>query len=518
MQLKKMLLYLFVTGVVASCTNEELLPEKDGNANSVENVVFTIEDWKTETGTRTIIQYGGYSLWNNRYFNEICVVPNVDDSNGMVAVQFPLSSLTTPGPVSQSASTLSTDANSGWNMKNGVEYIAYYPSYGGRVDKVSFELDVPKEYQSGTYNFDMPCDMMYAKATANSSTISFNFQRKYSLLGLRLTNVPSKNWKSLTLSNSNGDKVFNRAGTLNVLSGVVTPNKNDYFSNYVILNPTVKDGSIFLLFPTLPTTTGELSCVLVDDIGNRYVTTFPSKNVKEGYFYELYKNGLTLDNLENGHEFVNLGLPSGLLWATMNVGATEITNTGDYFAWGETEPHADGIYNLECYKWWNGDYLSNGVEWMTKYASYVDNKTTLDLEDDAARVNWGGRWRTPTENEMQELIDNCYWVWKDNYNSTGVNGWMVFMAKSAKYKGKYTIGELTRPYSISDIHIFVPAVKHRYTGMTGYSNYCHYWLSTVYEDNNAMARTMVMWTGSRNINADGREYACPIRAVFKRDK
>ncbi len=110
----------------------------------------------------------------------------------------------------------------------------------------------------------------------------------------------------------------------------------------------------------------------------------------------------------NGHEYINLGLPSGTLWATCNVGANSPEEYGDYFAFGETEPKE--FYALETYKWGNGETNA----FLTKYCTnsdwgIVDNKTILDKEDDAAFVNWGGNWRTPTLEEFQELMDYCAW-------------------------------------------------------------------------------------------------------------
>ena len=104
----------------------------------------------------------------------------------------------------------------------------------------------------------------------------------------------------------------------------------------------------------------------------------------------------------NGHEYVDLGLPSGIKWATCNVGATTPEEYGDYFAWGETQPK--DYYDWSTYKYCNGDEYS-----ITKYCTRstygtVDIKTTLELSDDAARVNWGGKWRMPTIEEQKELL------------------------------------------------------------------------------------------------------------------
>ena len=125
----------------------------------------------------------------------------------------------------------------------------------------------------------------------------------------------------------------------------------------------------------------------------------------------------------NGHAWVDLGLPSGLKWATCNVGATKPEKYGNYYAWGETEPKT--TYNWDTYKWCKGSSST-----LTKYntkSSYgtVDNKTVLELADDAARANWGGAWRMPTDAEWTELLENCTWTWTSDYNGTGVKGRIV---------------------------------------------------------------------------------------------
>ncbi len=157
----------------------------------------------------------------------------------------------------------------------------------------------------------------------------------------------------------------------------------------------------------------------------------------------------------NGYEYVDLALPSGLKWATMNVGATSPEDYGGYYAWGETEENNN--YEWSTYKWRNGSY-----DTMTKYCtdSYygtVDNKTVLDPEDDVAHVKWGGSWRMPTEAEQDELRNNCTWTWT---TQNGVNGYKV-------------IG----PNGNS---IFLPAAGYRY-GAEVYSrgSYGGYWSSSL---------------------------------------
>ena len=139
-------------------------------------------------------------------------------------------------------------------------------------------------------------------------------------------------------------------------------------------------------------------------------------------------------------EAVDLGLPSGLKWATFNVGATKPEAYGDYFSWGETEPKSN--YGWAMYKWCNGSENT-----QTKYntnSSYgtVDNKTVLDPEDDAAHVNWGGSWRMPTDEEWTELRTKCtcIWTFQNGVNGrlvTGPNGNSIFLpAAGLRYDSK----------------------------------------------------------------------------------
>ena len=122
----------------------------------------------------------------------------------------------------------------------------------------------------------------------------------------------------------------------------------------------------------------------------------------------------------NGHAYVDLGLPSGTKWATMNVGATSETDYGLYFAWGETEGYANA--STKAFRWSDYKWTEDGGSTMTKYNA-TDGKTVLDLEDDAVAANWGGSWKMPTEAQFQELLNtaNCTNEWT---TVNGVNGYL----------------------------------------------------------------------------------------------
>lgn len=118
----------------------------------------------------------------------------------------------------------------------------------------------------------------------------------------------------------------------------------------------------------------------------------------------------------SGVEAVDLGLPSGTRWASVNLGATSATAAGLFYAWGETDGYlpdgSDGhTFNWSNYKWCNGSRESQGKYCTTSEYGTVDNKVILDLADDAAYINWGDEWRTPTSEEVSELFDNTSSVW-----------------------------------------------------------------------------------------------------------
>ena len=120
----------------------------------------------------------------------------------------------------------------------------------------------------------------------------------------------------------------------------------------------------------------------------------------------------------NGHEYVDLGL--SVKWATCNVGAQNPEDYGEYYAWGETR--AKTIYTLKGYRFRASGDAPHNVK-FSKYdpddKSGPFSKKVLELDDDVANVKWGGNWRMPTKEEMEELVWNCDWVWT---TQNGVNG------------------------------------------------------------------------------------------------
>ena len=175
----------------------------------------------------------------------------------------------------------------------------------------------------------------------------------------------------------------------------------------------------------------------------------------------------------NGHEWVDLGLPSGLKWACCNVGASSPEEYGDYFAWGETDSKSN--------------YTEDNC--ATKGQNIGDIAGT---SRDAARVNWGDSWRMPRASEIEELVDNCTWTWitqngNNGYRITGPNG----------------------------NNIFLPAAGYRFgssSDCVGFSG--HYWGSTPVENNTQSAYNLIFYSGRYLRSWNFRDFGQCVRPVI----
>ena len=226
------------------------------------------------------------------------------------------------------------------------------------------------------------------------------------------------------------------------------------------------------------------------------VGRLPNTTPSEGHPNDIAPSLQVITNRNKGipiPEAIDLGLPSGIKWASFNLGASTPEEYGDYYAWGETGPKE--IYSWETYKWCMGSDVT-----MTKYCQiaiygyegFTDGKTVLDPEDDAACMVLGGKWRMPTDAEWNELRETCTWKWT---TQKGVNG---------------RLG--TGPNGNS---IFFPAAGLRYStyledlvGTRGY-----YWTSSLISDSPYRARRGDLGSGMVSWSYGDRYYGQSIRSV-----
>ena len=194
----------------------------------------------------------------------------------------------------------------------------------------------------------------------------------------------------------------------------------------------------------------------------------------------------------NGHDYVDLGLPSGTLWATCNVGASSPEDHGDYFAWGETTTKSS--YSWSTYKYCNGSY-----DKLTKYCNsssygnngFTDNLTVLQSSDDAATANWGSGWCMPTKAQWKELKDNTTITWT---RQNGVRG---------------------RKFTASNGNsLFLPAAGYRYeSGLYYFVSFGYYWSSSLYTDFPYFAWLLSFRSDYCSMDGNGRDYGQSVRPV-----
>lgn len=199
------------------------------------------------------------------------------------------------------------------------------------------------------------------------------------------------------------------------------------------------------------------------------------------------------DGKINGHTYVDLGLPSGTLWAACNLGANSPEDYGSYFAWGETQPKS--VYAWDSYAYVS--YDDNGNLHITKYNPSnhyygpVDNLTTLLPGDDAARVNWGSDWQIPTKAKWEELISNTTVTWT---TQNGVDGRLFTATNGAE--------------------LFLPTAGRRYNS----SVYCNdtisfYWSSSLRTDFPSYAWGIWSGSGFCEVSNFARSVGQSVRAV-----
>ena len=200
-------------------------------------------------------------------------------------------------------------------------------------------------------------------------------------------------------------------------------------------------------------------------------------------------DSITLKKTTNGHKYVDLGL--SVKWATSNIGANSPEESGYYFSWGETV--SKSWYDWNTYNLCDGSRLT-----MNKYCNKssfgtIDSKTQLDLEDDAAQVNWGGSWRMPTKEEQDELRDtnNCKWVFE---TKNGVSGYSIISKKNGN-------------------SIFLPITGYYNEDKNLMTGEGYYWSRTLYVDYCNNARLLQLTPNKVSSTMMPRYYGLPIRPV-----
>ena len=200
----------------------------------------------------------------------------------------------------------------------------------------------------------------------------------------------------------------------------------------------------------------------------------------------------------NGFDYVDLGLPSGTLWATCNVGASSPSDYGLYFQWGDTQGYtADQVGTGEGQKKFASDESDYKLGVYPNYTKYTVTGATLELEDDAAHANMGGDWHIPTPIQIRELLNNTTNTWT---TQDGVNG-RLFTSKKDGTKS-----------------IFIPAAGSAWDGSVRDSGIgADVWSSLLNAGNASYGQGLYFSSGVADLYGSSRCYGFSVRGVIDKN-
>ncbi len=440
---------------LAGCADDESF-----DMVQVREIRATLNGFKSEEGAETRTAYnisevsGFQTLW----------------AAGDVLGIYPIGGDQVTFPISDGVGTTTAKFDGGsWALRGTYKYAAYYPFSADcySIDQTAIPVSFAGQTQYGnnTMSHLAAVDFMAAAGTQPSTNGSVNLQFNHvgCFLRMQFTMPVAATFTEVAITSPGVN--FTVKGTVNLAA--TTPS----------LTPTASTSKLLLKLRNIRTTAANqtitlymmvapddllgktLTFTVKDDKGNQYSKTAAGKKMVATYAYNYPFTlevsgtggstsgggwGASLD--PNGHSYVDLGLPSGALWATCNVGATSPEEYGNHYAWGETSTKL--LYRWINYKhcksvtfdeWGNTESATIAKYCTGSYPGEVDYLTVLEPQDDVASVSWGGDWRMPTKEDFQELMNECTWSFgQENYVrgcrvTSKTNGKSIFLPNLGSY-------------------------------------------------------------------------------------
>ena len=389
-----------------SCSSE--FSESSSLSGEARELTFTASDFKYDPSSRTsliISNEGAEFSWSAN--DTVGIFPNEGTQVGFSMA------------AGAGTKTASFDGG-GWSLKSASTYAAYYPLRGEfYLDKRVIPLDYTGQTQTGNASTAHlgAYDYMGAVAkTPEEGRVTFDFQHLGALVQLNIPLEEACSLDSVVLHTD--DASFVTEGSLDLTSSslAVTAKKNSKNFSVSLKDMSFSEpnqtATVYFMLSPVDLSGKEIDAIVYRGNGAmplKYV--FSGQNFEAGLAYSVIASFSTAqDNVPAGVEAVDLGLPSGIKWASCNVGATKPEEYGGYYAWGETEEKDN--YSWDTYKYYNKESAE---------CVFIGNDIS-GTEYDVAHVKWGGSWRMPTLTEIDELIDKCTWTWT-TYN--GVTGYKI---------------------------------------------------------------------------------------------
>ncbi|MBR3743686.1 MAG: Ig-like domain-containing protein [Bacteroidales bacterium] len=380
----------------------------------------------------------------------------------------------------------STGSVAGSEIANNVAFYPYAEAAeilkrGNSYVIKGIELPTTQRYARASFG-----NGAFPMAAVTTSTGDYNLKFKNVLGGLKLQLTGTARIVSISVTGNNGESLCGSADVLASVGDAPSLHLTDggettvtlSCGNGVRLTETAATAFIIALPPM--TMEGGFTVLVSDTDGKQMeIKTTKSQTITRSNLLAMPAINYVGAEVTQGPEAVDLGLPSGLKWASCNVGATAPEEIGDYFAWGETEPYYSSLspltwkdgksagYDWDSYRWCRSSAnMLNKYNVNSEYGTLVDNKITLELADDAAHANWGGSWRIPSCDDWDELLEKCTWTWTtrngiDGYLVTGPNGNSIFMPVTGlRYETNIDLFGLIGYYLTSSIMIENPSAAY----------------------------------------------------------
>lgn len=413
--------------------------------------------------------------------------------------------------------------NDAFSLNPETEYFAFFP-FAVSATTTTFPISVTGQVQEGPKGLSHVGKYNYMvsqfKTDANNGA-NFTFRNICAVIQVHFTSDSEATYTHMTVTSDN-DKFFTKA-SYNLAAGAFLPTAQlssvalSFGEGLHVYNG--EDITLSLVVIPADLSKSNLTFEISDRDGVAKEFTLAGYAFSSGKLYHFYEED-SLGNPPYGGcpdgdhpHMVDLGLPSGTLWACCDVGSSVPTEKGIPFAWGETDPVEKNTSN-----WSNYAFMNETInDWMgiTKYqtedkqyagcwyaadSTFVgDGLTTLEMIDDAARQNWGENWRMPTKEDAEELDNYTTKEWTSNYNGKGVSGYIYFKKK------------LNGKYSLWDTHIFIPCDR-RYAEY--YETYAEVrWTSSLRPDNSTIAWRLVLHDRYSHDRGDSRDGRCTKNSI-----
>lgn len=416
MNIYKQSIFALLAMVAVSNCNSENDIDSGASSEYINSVRVTVEDFLPGTpSTRTDFTVDGSGFhfqWVDG--DALGIYPVGGDQ-----VKFPISS-------GDGSATASFDGGA-WRLRSEYQYAAYYPFSVDNYNTAQTALPVSFTGQTQNGNASTAhlgaYDYLACAATSPDSNGGVDLSMKHlgAFLRLQLTMPVADTYSSVVLESDGAQ--FVTAGTFDLTAATPTITPNEYSPTYTIdlTNVTTTENNqvvtVYAIVAPADLSTSNITVTVQGTGRNAYAQTVPGKDFVARSAYSI-----EVDNLMTSipfHAYVDLGL--SVKWATMNVGASAIEERGEIFRWGETEPSSGSTYKFKADGYFTKYAIKDNPLGFTN-GDFYDDKDTLEPEDDAAHVNWGGSWRMPTKDEINELLTCCTWT-EESYN--GIEGWKV---------------------------------------------------------------------------------------------